>query len=92
MEIVVLGGGCLRCNQLVENARKAADALGIGYRLTHEKDIEKILKYGILVLPALVVDGKVLLYGRVPSSDDLQEILRANRPCMVRFSGRAAAT
>jgi small redox-active disulfide protein 2 len=74
MTIIVLGGGCSRCNQLAENARKAADALGFEYRLVQVKDIQEIMKYGVLVLPALVLGGKVVVSGRVPSLKEVQRL------------------
>jgi small redox-active disulfide protein 2 len=74
-KIYVLGGGCARCRQLADNTAKAIETLGTADQLVRVTDIEEILKFGILVLPALVVDGQVKVVGRVPSHDEIVKLL-----------------
>jgi small redox-active disulfide protein 2 len=67
MKIEVLGTGCAKCNMLEAVARTAADKLGLEYELVHVKDLGKIAAYGVMMTPALVIDGQVKLTGKVPS-------------------------
>ena len=71
----VLGPGCPKCKKLAENAEAAAKELGIEYRLEKITDITKILDFGVMVTPALVVDGEVKVAGKVPGVGDLKEML-----------------
>ena len=66
MEIKVLGGGCARCKALLEDARKAAVQAGVGGEVQYVGDLTEILKYDVLMTPALVIDGEVKAAGRVP--------------------------
>ncbi len=75
MKIEVLGTGCAKCNLLEQTTRQVADRLGLDYSLEHVKDIVKITEYGVLMTPALVVDGQVKLTGKVPGADELEQIL-----------------
>ena len=75
MKIEVLGTGCAKCNMLEATAKKAADQLGLAYELVHVKDIAKFAAYGVLMTPALVVDGVVKCSGRVPSATELKQML-----------------
>ena len=76
MKIEVLGTGCAKCNQL-ENATKAvADRLGLDYTLDHVKDIGKITEYGVMMTPALAVDGQVKVAGKIPSEAELEKLLQ----------------
>lgn len=78
MKIEVLGTGCAKCNLLENATKKVADRLGIQYTLDHVKDIAKITAYGVLMTPALVVNGKVLVAGKVPSEADLEKMLQGS--------------
>ncbi len=71
----VLGPGCANCQRLAENVEAAAKQLGIEYKLEKVTDIQAIVQAGIMRTPALTVDGKVKLYGRVPSVDELKKVL-----------------
>ncbi len=73
--IQVLGPGCANCRRLAENVEAAANQLGMEYRLEKVTDIQSIVQAGIMRTPALTVDGKVKLYGRVPSIDELKKLL-----------------
>ncbi|MBM4035263.1 MAG: thioredoxin family protein, partial [Planctomycetes bacterium] len=63
MKIQVLGPGCPKCRKLAENAEAAAKALGVDYQLEKVTDIVQILNFGVMMTPALAVDGKVKLVG-----------------------------
>ncbi|MDD4385712.1 MAG: thioredoxin family protein [Bacteroidales bacterium] len=78
MEIKVLGTGCPKCKTLVEATRKAVAELGVNANIVKEEDIVKIMNSGVMRTPALVIDGKVVLYGRVPNMEELKEIITKN--------------
>jgi len=75
MEIKVLGTGCPRCKALEKVTRDVVSEMGIAAAVAKVEDIMDIMSYGVSSTPALVVDGKVLVRGRVPSSSELKEIL-----------------
>jgi len=75
MIIKVLGSGCANCNRLEERVRQAVARLGRDDEVVHVSDIAEIMRYGVMSTPALVVDDKVALAGRVPSVDDLMALL-----------------
>lgn len=77
MKIEVLGTGCKKCNMLEAATRAAADKLGVPYELTHVKELTKIAAYGVLMTPALVIDGQVKVSGKVPSEAELTALLRS---------------
>jgi small redox-active disulfide protein 2 len=74
-KIQVLGAGCPRCRKLAENAQAAAAALGAGYRVEKVTDIAEIMKFGVLMTPALAVDGVVKVVGRVPGVEEIRKLL-----------------
>lgn len=74
-KIEILGMGCAKCNKLEELTRKASDELGIEYEVEKVKDIEKIMEYGVMITPALVVDGEVKVAGKVPSLADIKKMM-----------------
>ncbi len=76
MEIKVLGTGCPKCKLLEKNTEKALQALGIDAKIEKVTEVKDIIAYGVMSTPALVVDGKVLFAGRVPSDKQLQELLK----------------
>ncbi|MDO5301962.1 MAG: thioredoxin family protein [Tissierellia bacterium] len=73
--VVVMGGGCAKCDQLEEATQKALSELGLDREVRHLRDFEVIASHGVLSTPALMVDGKVLFQGRVPSVKELKELL-----------------
>lgn len=75
MKIEVLGTGCKKCNMLEAATKAAADKLGIQYELLHVKDLSKIAAYGVMMTPALVIDGQVKTAGKVPSEAELTTLL-----------------
>jgi small redox-active disulfide protein 2 len=74
--IQILGTGCAKCQQLTENAKTAARELGIEFELEKITDILKIIEYGVMATPALAVNGKVKLVGKVASPAEIRELLR----------------
>lgn len=75
MKIQVLGPGCAKCRTLAENAEAAAKALGVDYQFEKVTDISRILAFGVMMTPALVVDGRVKLMGKAPSPDEIKALL-----------------
>ena len=74
-KLEILGSGCAKCNKLYENTEKAAKELGIEYEMEKVSDIEKIMGYGVMMTPALVVDGEVKVAGKVPNADEIKKLL-----------------
>jgi small redox-active disulfide protein 2 len=75
MEIKILGSGCTNCKNLEKATYNAVTELDLPANITKVEDIQQIMSYGIMRTPALVVDGKVLVYGRVPSVNEIKEML-----------------
>ena len=75
-KIAVLGPGCPKCNQLMAAVEMAAKQLGMEYELTKITDIVEITGFGVMMTPALAVDGKVKVAGKVPSVDETQQLLQ----------------
>jgi len=71
-KIEILGMGCSRCNQLAERAKDAVKELGIEAEVVKVQDIKAITNYGVLVTPALVVDGVVKVAGKVPKLEEIK--------------------
>jgi small redox-active disulfide protein 2 len=74
-KIQILGTGCPKCQKLYNNAKQAADELGLDYQLIKVDDIMDIAAFGVMLTPALAIDGEVKLVGKVPSPEDLKIIL-----------------
>ncbi len=79
MGVKILGGGCAKCNQLEAAAAEALTELGMDTTIEHVKDYEKIAAYGVMTTPALVIDGKVVSYGKVLKKDEIVKILKDAR-------------
>jgi small redox-active disulfide protein 2 len=75
MEIKILGPGCPKCKTLEKLTREVVEQNGIDASITKVEDIVEIMKYGVMTTPALVVNGKVEMKGRVPSSDEIKQLL-----------------
>lgn len=75
MVIKILGTGCANCKKLEENTRKAVKELGISASIEKVEDFKAILGYGVMKTPALVVDEKVKVMGRVPNSEEIKKYL-----------------
>lgn len=76
MEIKVLGTGCAKCNTLTKLTKSVVESCGIDATITKVDDIQEIMKYGVMVTPALVVDGVVVVKGKIPSTKELEELLK----------------
>jgi small redox-active disulfide protein 2 len=74
-KLIVLGPGCPRCETLAESTRQAADQLGIEYELEKITDIKRFIEFGVMMTPGLVVNGEVKVQGKVPTLDELKDIL-----------------
>lgn len=76
MKIEVLGSGCSRCIQLYESVKNAVERESIEAEVIKEERLEKILEYGVISTPALVVDGTVVSTGKLLKADEAAELLR----------------
>lgn len=76
MKIQILGSGCAKCNQLKESAEAAARELGLDYEIEKVTDFKEIARMGALVTPALAVDGKLKLVGRVARPEEIKPLLK----------------
>ncbi len=74
-KIQILGTGCPKCKKLAENAETAAKELGVECEIEKVTDINEIMKFGVMMTPALAVDGDVRSVGKVMSVDDIREAL-----------------
>ena len=74
-KIQILGAGCPKCKKLTENAEAAAKELGIEYELVKVDDIDEILEFGVMMTPALAVDGEVKIVGKIPPVDEIKKML-----------------
>lgn len=75
MNIKILGTGCPKCKTLEKLTREVVEQNGIDATITKVEDIVEIMKYGIMSTPALVVDEKVEIKGRIPSLDEIKKVL-----------------
>jgi len=79
MEIKVLGTGCPKCKTLEKLTKETVQKLGFDANVSKVEDIVDIMNYGVMRTPALVMNGKVVLSGRIPSESELNEILTSNK-------------
>lgn len=75
MKIEILGMGCFKCEQLMANAEAAARELNLKAEISKVTDIDKITEYGVMMTPALAVDGTVASAGKVLSKDEIKKII-----------------
>ncbi len=76
MTVQILGTGCAKCKTLLANTQAAVQALGLSADVEKVEDIQQIIRFGVMTTPALVVDGTVKVAGRVPSAEEIKELLR----------------
>ena len=74
-KIQIFGTGCPKCKKLAENTEGAAQSLHLEYELEKITDINEIMKFGVMMTPALAVDGDVKVVGKVPSPDEIKKLL-----------------
>jgi small redox-active disulfide protein 2 len=76
MKLQILGTGCAKCNALTQATEQAAQTLGLPYELEKITDLKQIMSFGVMMTPALVVDGKVKVSGKVPSVDEIKAMIK----------------
>lgn len=79
MEIKVLGTGCAKCKSLEKTTRQAVEDLSLNASVEKVEDIQKIMEYGIMRTPGLVINGKVVLSGKLPKIKELKDLLTQNQ-------------
>lgn len=75
MKIQILGTGCPKCKKLAENAEEAAKQMALQYEMEKVTDVTKIMAFGVMMTPALAVDGVIKVVGKVPSTEDIKKLL-----------------
>jgi small redox-active disulfide protein 2 len=75
-KLQILGTGCPKCNKLAEQTKEAANSLGLEYELVKIKNINEIMEFGVMMTPALAVDGEVKVAGKVPSVEDIKKMIQ----------------
>ncbi len=73
-KIEILGTGCPKCKKLTENIETAAKELGIEYEIVKITDINEIIKYGVMMTPALAIDGEIKSAGKLLSIEELKKL------------------
>jgi small redox-active disulfide protein 2 len=73
--IQILGTGCPKCHKLTENAEAAIQDLGGEFEIEKITKINEIMKFGVMMTPALAIDGQVKVIGKVPSPDEIKKML-----------------
>ncbi len=74
--IQILGTGCTKCQKLIDNAETAGDELGIDYKIEKVADINDIMDFGVMMTPALVVNGEVKVMGKVATVEEIKELIQ----------------
>lgn len=75
MKVEIMGKGCAKCKRVERNVREAVKELGLDIEIVKVDDFEEILRRGIMMTPGLSIDGEVVMYGRVPSVQEVKELL-----------------
>jgi small redox-active disulfide protein 2 len=75
MVLQILGMGCAKCEKLEARARQAATELGLDFQVEKVKDLQQIMAFGVMITPALVVDGVVKVAGKIPGVEDIKKML-----------------
>lgn len=79
IKLQILGTGCPKCKLLTEHAERAAQELGLDYELEKVTEIDRIFEFGVVATPALVVDGEIKVFGHVPTTSRIKEMLAGSR-------------
>jgi len=74
--IQILGSGCAKCQKLADAAEAAARDLGVEYRLEKITDIKRFAEFGVMMTPAMVVDGELKVSGKIPTDQALRQMLQ----------------
>lgn len=80
MKIEVLGTGCAKCRKLEANVKQAVTDLGSDAQVEKVSDLESIMSYGVMMTPALVIDGEVKVMGKVPDAAEIGRMIAAAEP------------
>ena len=78
MKIIVAGPGCGRCHATEKNVNEACESLGLDAEILHEFDVRKFRDLGVRVTPAVIVDGVIVISGKIPSVEELKLILSSD--------------
>ena len=76
MKIEIYGSGCAKCKKTEEIVRQAVNELNIEAEISKIEDLQKIIDKGIMMTPAVAIDGVIKILGRVPSTEDVEKILQ----------------
>ncbi|HOP07740.1 MAG TPA: thioredoxin family protein [candidate division Zixibacteria bacterium] len=76
-KILVLGTGCPKCEKLLEHTNQAVEQAGLSCDIEKVTDIQRIVSFGVMMTPALVIDNKVVVSGRVPDVTEIMKMLQA---------------
>ena len=74
-EIKILGSGCDKCNRLYEMAVAAVQEIGMGAEVSKVSDISEIIAFGVMTTPAMVIDGQMVVIGRIPNLDEVKKLI-----------------
>ena len=75
MQLTVMGPGCTRCKTLAQNTEQAAKELGVPYEMNKVSDLKQIMALGVMMTPALAINGTIKVAGRVPSVEEIKKLL-----------------
>ena len=75
MKIEILGTGCAKCHKRDELVRETVKESGVSAEITKVEDIKKIMSYGVMTTPALVIDGQVKVAGKIPSVEEIKQMI-----------------
>lgn len=75
MKIQIAGPGCPKCQMTEKNVRAACEQMHLDIEITHLFDLKEYAKYGVMLIPSVIVDGKVISSGKVPSLEELKKTL-----------------
>ncbi len=73
MKIEILGAGCAKCKKVTDNVKRAVDELGLDIEVEKVEDINRILEYGIMITPGVVIDGEVKVAGKIPDVKKIKQ-------------------
>jgi small redox-active disulfide protein 2 len=76
MKIEILGTGCAKCQKLEDLVREVVEASGVAADITKVKDIKRIMTYGVMTTPGLVVDGQVKIAGKLPTAEQVKSWIK----------------
>ncbi|MFA5516136.1 MAG: thioredoxin family protein [Desulfuromonadales bacterium] len=74
-KIQILGTGCAKCQKLTENAKTAAEGLGIAYEMEKITNLNDIMAFGVMITPGLAVDGQVVSTGKLLSPEEIKKLI-----------------